>query len=171
MRGVKDDPEPTLLQRQFDLKTKLLNLEQCLDPDEDKCAAPLKRTRVLATAELYRLASLLYLLQVCPAVKDGKIRADCLEKAFAALKTLQVASSPWPVFILACESQSDEQRIAILQTLDQMHDTRSIGNILVMRDIVEKIWKQSDLQSDAVPSLQLAWCQFIKSDIPVPWFA
>lgn len=159
-----------LRQYRIDLGEKLRNLVQHIGSEEDAFTTPPKRSRVLATAEIYRIAAILYLQRACPIDGDDSTRRSYVEDAFRALETLKVPSSPWPVFVVACESQSEEQRMIILQMLDRMDSTRNIGNILVLRDIIERFWKQNDLRGLACPSQQLNWSHFIRSDIPVPWF-
>ncbi|EXK25001.1 hypothetical protein FOQG_10363 [Fusarium oxysporum f. sp. raphani 54005] len=160
----------TVLQRRIELGSQLRHLVQHLDPDEEKIATAPRRTQALATAELYRLAALLYLQRIYPIHEDDGSRITHLEEGFCALETLSVASSPWPVFILACESQTETQRITILRRLDDMESMRGIGNILVMRDIIEKVWKQNDLRQTTNPGEQFSWCQFVESGNAVPWF-
>ncbi|KAH6884386.1 fungal-specific transcription factor domain-containing protein [Thelonectria olida] len=143
----------TLLQRRVELETKVRKMAQCLDSDEDERVTPseadanLGYCRIISPGNSFLFAT------------DDATRTTYLKDAFNTLEAVMVASSPWPLFILACESQSEQQRIAILGVLDQMDDVRSIGNILVMRNIIEKLWKQRDLRSGADCSPQLNWSQ------------
>lgn len=98
------------------------------------------------------------------------------------LQKLDVAASPWPLFIIASEAANDDARIQLLQILDKMDLERGIGNVRVMRGIVEAFWKQSDLKADvcggsatsglhvhAQPSM-LSWGDLVHCETPVPWF-
>lgn len=123
------------------------------------------------TAELYRLASLLYLQRAVPTFGDDLRRIDYSERALEALATLGVATSPWPVFITACETQTDEQRIRILEVLDHMAEFRNVGNVYVMRGIIETTWKQQDLRDTDNKSRGMQWWLCIDSSVLVPWFA
>lgn len=163
----------SLFQQRVILERGLQNLTQRLEPAEKDSAIPFGRECVdaKATAELYRLAGLLYLQRVCPTPGDEVRRTDYLEQAFAALDTLHVATSPWPIFVIACESQHEEQRILTSQILDQMESIRSIGNILVMRNIIETIWKQQDLRGNLDRAGQIGWWLFVDCDVAAPWFA
>lgn len=81
-----------------------------------------------------------------------------------------MATSPWPLFILACESQTDGQRIQILRTLDRMDSSRNIGNVLVLRSIIESFWTQCDLRADLPTSNPLKWWEMVNYETAMPWF-
>lgn len=159
-----------LHQERLNLEGKLGHLTQQVSPDE-RSSHPLKRSCALATAELYRLAALLYLQRVSPMVGDDVSRAHYLYQAYGSLEILDVASSPWPIYVIACESRLEEQRMTMLRILQDMERTRNVGNIEVMRKLVEFIWKQNDLQADSVKDQQLPWWNSTFSDSAVPWFA
>lgn len=113
----------------------------------------------------------MYLQRVVPDTGDEVRRATYLRQAFAALGEVPVATGPWPVFVVACEARTDEERICIIETLDQMDKVRNVGNVRVMRAILETIWKQRDLQenSDTIETKQ--WWLCAESSVAVPWFA
>ncbi|CAI4218861.1 unnamed protein product [Parascedosporium putredinis] len=150
------------------LESKLLGLIQRVGPEEDGYAVSARWSRVITTAELYRLAACLYLQRACPTQSDDGRRQHYLVEAFRALHLLQTATSPWPVFVIACEVQSEEQRIVLLNMLDKMESVRNIGNIRVMRGIIEMYWKQMDLRGSR--DSQLGWWNMVQSPTPVPWF-
>lgn len=168
--GQDGIPTDELVHRRDRLETRLHNLAQRLDPDEGQTAA-LRRIDALATADLYRLATLLYLQRICPVDGDNSMASIYLGQAFQALGTLEVVTSPWPLFIIACESRSEEQRITILRILDQMDHVRSVGNVIVMRRIIEMFWKQNDPRADTHFGQKLDWWHLVNSDVAVPWFA
>lgn len=151
-------------------ESSLQNLAQRLDPDEEIAATPLKRSRIMAIADLYRLAALLYAQRVHPAADADARRTEYLGKAYQVLSTLHVASCPWPIFVLACESQSEEERAFMMEVLDRMSSIRAVGNVGVMRKIVEAFWKRNDLQETNRDSPSLKWWRFYDSDTAAPWF-
>ena len=158
------------LQHRVVLEEKLRMPSQRLSPDEVANSSPTQIKDASATAELYRLASLLYLQRVVPATGDEVRRAAYLQQLFAALGTVRVATSPWPVFITACEARTDEERVQILEVLERMDEVRNIGNVRVMRSIIETIWKQQDLR-DSDKSEAMQWWRCIECSVPAPWFA
>ncbi|KAL6797268.1 fungal-specific transcription factor domain-containing protein [Trichoderma sp. SZMC 28013] len=165
-----DPLSPKLIQQRFELEHTLHNLVQRLDPDEEAGEAPARRTRILATAELYRIGTILYLLHVIPLPGDDEQKATYLEEVFDILERLGVATSPWPIFMVACECQTDEQRIRILRILDLMNNVRNIGNIRVMRNLIETCWKHYDLQADSTYLHRTKWWEFVNYETAVPWF-
>ncbi|KAH7140025.1 fungal-specific transcription factor domain-containing protein [Dactylonectria estremocensis] len=158
-------------QKRVVLEKRLQNLTQRLDPDEEEAANTIECARIVATANFYRLAALLYLQRVFPIEGDQARRNRYLNEARVASESLHVVTSPWPMFVVACESRTEDQRLAVLTMLDEMQRRRSIGNIRVMRNVIETIWKQCDLRSEFDHEQQLEWCRFVDSDVMVPWFA
>ncbi|EWY82689.1 hypothetical protein FOYG_14787 [Fusarium oxysporum NRRL 32931] len=153
--------------RRCDLAMKLYNIRQLLTPIES--SDNLRAHRILAIAELYRLATLLYLQRVHPIAEDDFTRPVYVQQALGVLKSLGVATSPWPVFVIACEV-GEQDRVSILHTLNRMDSVRSIGNIKVLRYVIESIWKQQDLRSIGKAGQRVDWLQFVECDVPVPWF-
>ncbi|KAL7622818.1 hypothetical protein AAE478_006497 [Parahypoxylon ruwenzoriense] len=151
------------------IKSRITSLEQRLDPMDASRLPQKERTRIRTTAELYRIAALLYLLRTGECAQNQDFRSMYLEEAFKALNRLPVCTSPWPLFVIACETETDQQRIMILQTLDRMDDTRHIGNVFVLRDIIESFWKQQDLQADSGRMSNIKWWNVVNLNIPAPW--
>ena len=162
------------------LEHRLNTLVQNIQPNEESTITPLRRLRLLSTADLYRLAASLYLLRVLPLHDDDTIRPSILSSALATLDRLDMATSPWPLFIIACEAVEDDARVQVLRVLERMEVLRGIGNVRVMRGIVEAFWKQVDLRADAAGSPgqshrssqahTLGWAELVNCDHPVPWF-
>ncbi|RBA14216.1 hypothetical protein FPRO05_03008 [Fusarium proliferatum] len=166
LHSAQDCLSTSTLQR-CDLAMKLYNLRQLVAPIE--CSGSLRSHRILAIAELYRLAALLYLQRVHSIAEDDFTRPVYVQQALGILKSLDVATSPWPVFIIACEVD-EQDRVSILHTVDRMDSVRSIGNIKVLRDIIKGIWKQQDLRSIGKAGQRVDWLRFVECDVPVPWF-
>lgn len=177
-----EDLKDQLTSERLLLEHQLSSLTQHIHPDEESSITPSRRIRILSTAELYRLAAYIYLLHVVPTSDCDQIRATILATALSVLETLDVATRPWPLFIIACEAVNDDARVQVLQMLDKMDVTRGIGNIRVMRGIVEAFWKQVDLRADvgggpattkrdvqAQPA-PLSWGDLVNCETPVPWF-
>ncbi|KAI9163791.1 transcriptional regulatory protein [Paramyrothecium foliicola] len=149
---------------------RLENLVQKLDPTEEESITSMRKVQILATAELYRLAAQMYLYRVCPSLEDDECIAVLLEQALATINQLPIVTSPWPVFIVACESKTDAHRICMLSVLDIMSQARKIGNLNTMRAAIESYWKQYDLQADAAVEKTVPWWLMFDDVKPVPWF-
>ncbi|KAI3326138.1 fungal-specific transcription factor domain-containing protein [Xylariaceae sp. AK1471] len=152
------------------LESRLELLTQRLDPRHEEQLSQHDRVRTLATAELYRIATFLYLHRACSTETSQDIRLTCLQQALQILNSLEVCTSPWPLFVIACEAESDDQRITILRTLDLMDEQRHIGNVFVLRHIIESFWKRQDLQADAGRAGGLKWWDTIDLHLTAPWF-
>ncbi|KAI0390437.1 fungal-specific transcription factor domain-containing protein [Xylariaceae sp. FL0594] len=159
--------------RSTEWKVQLRNLEslhQRLDPRHEQKLPQQSLRRTLATAELYRLAALLYLHRACCTDTTQESRSEFIKQALDILSSLDVCTSPWPLFVIACESENDEQRITILRTLDRMDEERHIGNVFVLRHIIESFWKQQDLQADSVMTGGMKWWDTVDLNLSAPWF-
>lgn len=151
------------------LHVRLKRLEQ--QPPANYADLPAKeQTKIRLTADFYHAAALLYLRAICPNVDATNPTADLLSKAFGILAGLEICTSPWPLFVVACESRADEQRIIVLRTLDRMDEDRKIGNVYVLRGLIENYWKQRDLQADGDRPGPLRWWELLNSDNAAPWF-
>lgn len=154
------------------IKTKLETLQQTIDATDAKGRTELDRPRVVLTAELYRLSALLYLEQTRrelsgePLSCSNHVIEGLKLRAFEILAQLEVCSSPWPLFIVACEAQTDADRIRILDIIDRMNDRRRIGNVSVLRRIIEISWNQQDLKSLKQTSAATDWRQFVNTKVP-----
>lgn len=151
------------------LQDRLFRLKQQLPSDSEQHAVK-EQTKIQLTAELYRIAAVLYLRSVCPNVDATNQTPAWLEQAFRVLAGLEICTSPWPLFVVACESQTDAQRIEILRALDRMDQDRKIGNVFVLRSLIENFWKQQDLQADGDRVKPLRWWELMNFDTAAPWF-
>ncbi|KAI1284175.1 fungal-specific transcription factor domain-containing protein [Xylaria sp. FL0933] len=152
------------------LENRISNLTQRLDPRQEEYLSQYDRLRTLATAELYRIATFLYLHRVGSAETSTELRSVHLQQALQLLARMDVCTSPWPLFVIACETETDKQRIQILRTLDRMDEERRIGNVFVLRHIIESFWKQQDLQADCGRPNGLKWWDTIDLNLSAPWF-
>ncbi|KAI1805143.1 fungal-specific transcription factor domain-containing protein [Daldinia bambusicola] len=173
LRGGSLEYDPEERARKADewreIESRIANLTQHLDPIHALHIPPVERRRILTTAELYRIAALLYLQRTGDCTHNQELRSMYLGLAFDSLKRLDVCTSPWPLFVIACETEDDQQRIMILQTLDKMDNERHIGNVFVLRDIIESYWKQQDLQADSGRTSNTKWWNVVNLDIAAPW--
>lgn len=149
------------------LQDRLCQLTQHRHPSEHSAG---DLDKIHLTAELYRIAAILYLRAICPSVDATNQTSTWLAKAFEVLTRLEVCTSPWPLFVVACESHADQQRIMILRTLDRMDENRNIGNVFVLRELIENYWIQVDLAADSEKLKPLKWWELMKFDTAAPWF-
>ncbi|KAJ5291995.1 fungal-specific transcription factor domain-containing protein [Penicillium angulare] len=162
------------------LEGRLTSLTQNVSPVEgfesQTCTIEEHR-KVIETAELYRLSALLYHQRIHADYLDRRREREAyLTQAFHIFNRLSICTSPWPLFVIACEADSDEQRLVIIRMLDHMDEARSIGNIFILREIIQSFWKQKDLAADCdARSSQPSWLNSLDSLLvdskgAVPWF-
>lgn len=132
-------------------------------------------TRIKTTAQLYSLAALIYFRrQIQHATPQSDMIQTPVHLALTLIAEMEACTSPWPLFVVACEVQNDDQRAQVLTTLYQMEEQRRIGNIGVTRMIIEAVWKQNDLVAhDAtkiVPRTTMDWRSIIDMEEMTPSF-
>jgi hypothetical protein len=153
------------------LQFKLETLQQIPGIVEDSTSGRLDETKILNTAELYRLAALIYLHRsVIGTPSDSLVMKDLVTRSLEILERLGVCTSPWPIFITACEVIGDEQRIKILDAVDKMQKERRIGNVEIMRSIFEAVWKQADLNPRQEGKTRVDWKSLVDTGKQIPSF-
>ena len=110
---------------------------------------PTQEQNLRGIAELYRLAGLIYLHR---AAKKTPISHSGVTKfvkdAFEILERLKTCERGFPLFIVACEAQTDTQRGEILRILANTQKVLKVGNIIRIQRLVERLWAQDDLDSE-----------------------
>jgi len=150
------------------LQNQLETLKQIPLITEDDTSGRIDQTKILTTAELYRLAALIYLHRsVLFTPQTSTVIQNIVSKSLSILTKLKVCTSPWPLFLIACEVIGDEQRIAILNALEKMQTERRIANVEIIRGIIEGVWKRTDLIGGAE---RVDWKTLIGSDERMPSF-
>ncbi|ESZ98284.1 hypothetical protein SBOR_1277 [Sclerotinia borealis F-4128] len=137
---------------------------------EDDTTGKIDQIKIENTAELYRLGALIYLHSVLLIPSDSDEIQGLVSKALAILSRNGICTSPWPLFITACEVVSDEQRIQILDVLEDMQSERRIGNLEIVRGIIETVWKQMDLAEGNGVSKRIDWRTLVDMRKRVPSF-
>jgi Fungal specific transcription factor domain len=129
------------------LQLRLQRLEQRLPSVEDAESLCMDKAaaRLQQTAELYRLATLIYLERVsrntprsCPRIKT------VLDDAFNLLQSIGVCQRPWPLFVVALDARSDDERRLVLDILSEVLRVRPYGNMRNIERMVEAAWIQQD---------------------------
>lgn len=153
------------------LGKQLETLQQIPQVVEDSMSGKLDEARISNTAELYRLAALIYLHRSVTQkpVDDPELQL-LVNSALSILTALEICTSPWPLFIIACEVFEDEQRVIIFDTLEKMQKERRIGNVEIMRNIIETVWKRTDLNSLTDVKTRVNWKDLVDTRRQIPSF-
>lgn len=100
-------------------------------------------------SQLYRLAGLIYLERVLKDASTKGRLARWTADAFNIVRELDICERPFPIFFVACEARTDEERQTILAILERTQN-RSIGNALCpLRQMIETMWVHQDLALDS----------------------
>jgi hypothetical protein len=179
LRGFKDtkpwppsQPPQEALDIAMRIRNQLRNLVQDVHiSTEQPVAENTSHSRIILTAEFYRIGALLYLYEIAPCQTVPETEVEGLvDNGFAVLKQLEICTSPWPLFVLACNVTSDINRLKTLQILDDMDHKRRIGNYQIIRGLILAVWKQQDLGIDEKMPAQVDWRSLIDSKSSVPSF-
>ena len=140
-----DTEEPdTLSSIEYDLvelEQEITQLTSTNTPEEVEHSAQV--------SHLYRLAGLIYLERVLKDAPTKGRLARWTADAFHIVKQLDICERPFPIFFVACEARTDEERQVILAILERTQQ-RSIGNgSCLLQQMIESMWVQQDLASDS----------------------
>jgi hypothetical protein len=119
-------------------------------PIRVQSAAPIDRSTMVS--DLHRVACLLYVNRAVHRFSGSEFRHRRLVKEGILLLTRMVTcQSAWPLFIIACEAVTDEQRLAVLDVFEQsQQDSRRRANhVHLIRQMVEAMWNQQDLNAES----------------------
>lgn len=129
------------------IHTRLGNLVQIPLINPDAQSGQLDSKRILQTAELYRLASSIYLhTTLLPLSRSSSQLQSLVSRSLELLEMFPVCTSPWPLFVTALEVNNDTDRVRVLHVLEVMQRVRRIGNVDVLQKVVETFWNQMDLR-------------------------
>jgi hypothetical protein len=130
------------------LKSWLKNLSQTFEA-HGVDFTPERRQTIELIAELYRLAALVYLERVGRGASRYSLEVEMLlEDSFVILEKLDRCERPFPLFIVACEAQTDAQRQVVLDILNKTKTVRPCGNLYSTKVLVEAAWIQDDLHEE-----------------------
>ena len=110
---------------------------------------PLDRNSMVS--DLHRLACLIYVNRAVHCVSGMEFNHERLVREGILLLTKMVTcQNAWPLFIIGCEAIADDQRLAILDVLEQSRtdQRRRSSHIHLIQHMVEAVWKQHDLNAE-----------------------
>lgn len=153
------------------LQGQLETMQQFPGIVEDSASGALDESKILNTAEFYRLATLIYLHRsVIGSPSNSTVMKELVARSLDLLQRMNTCTSPWPLFMTACEVTSDEQRIKILDVMEKAQRERRIGNVKLIRDIIEAVWKQRDLHPSQEGKTRVDWKRLVDMENQIPSF-
>lgn len=153
------------------MEDRLLNLQQDLLIHPGLTSGSIDHARITLTAELYRLAAVLYFYQTVSTFFVPAVNLqDLVRKGLHILWEMKICSSPWPLFILACSVTGDEHRIRILDLMETSGFSRRIGNYSIIIGLVKAVWRRQDLITDERTKRNVDWRNLVEEGGYMPSF-
>ena len=136
------------------LKQRLRYLRQSLVPHGATFPVAGDESKAYDTAELYRVAAMIFLERACRRIPRSDPQIEHLVgTGLKLLERLQGCAATWPLFIVACEAETDEHRNIALDSFEASAKARKAGNIPWVQGLAEAVWKQDDLSTySSVPA-------------------
>lgn len=57
-------------------------------------------------------------------------------------KSPLVTQMVWPVYAIACECRTDDERTALLIYMETLYETAQMGTLYSLKEIVLKVWER-----------------------------
>jgi hypothetical protein len=151
---------------------RLMDAEQHIYVHSGETTGTISHARISLTAEFYRIAALLYLDQEVarPAGLHKDDMRRYVREGFALLDQMEVCTSPWPLFVLACNVGNDEERIKIMRVIEDGSRERGVGNYRIIASLVKTVWKRQDVVADEKEEVWVDWRELIKPEEGIPSF-
>ncbi|KAH7135689.1 fungal-specific transcription factor domain-containing protein [Dendryphion nanum] len=168
----KQSPESktqTFLELSLLIRSRLQTLSQEIRLEIGETSGTLDQTRILLTADFYRIATHLYLYQIAPpqAIPPNAVK-ELVKEGWSVLDQMEVCTSPWPLFILACNVGTDVERWKIMAMLEVMEERRGVGNYLLVRGLIQAVWMRADLGDRVVEVID--WRELVREGEGMPSF-
>ena len=142
-KEVRDDLQSVEVVKKLERRLKYSQQKTEAWSDETS-SDTLKEMRHIA--ELYRMSGLIYLHRVTGGIGILNYQLqELVDDAFAILTKLRTCERTFPLFILGCEARDDVRRGAILRILRETEAEFAPGNIISVRQYLERFWAQEDL--------------------------
>ena len=148
----RDDPQYRSEQHRAAIRTLELRLDRmdqrisAVSTTEGDCPNDSSSSRKVA--ELFRLAAYIYLERLAKGCDNNEPKVKCLlDTAFELRREMGLCDRPWPVFIIALEARTDEERVLILSVLENSLTQRPLGNLAITKRLIHAAWVQQDLHA------------------------
>lgn len=131
------------------MERRLKYATQYLSDESREGANAEKGAFIMETAELYRLAGLVYLYRAAEGLPTtaAKVRA-VVEPGLELLRSMDVCDRNFPVTIIGCEALGDEERTIVLDLLSRTRARCKAESLVFPERFVKASWAQDDLSPD-----------------------
>lgn len=140
----------TDIERMQELKQNLYKTVGVTGTFQDISEAPLTRQQMMSY--LYTCAALIYFNRAVGGISPSSFEHRRLvREGIFILHHLGFCESAWPLFILACEANDDDQRLQMSEYLSKtgQQSLQRVNHVPMIRSMVETVWNQNDLNVDS----------------------
>lgn len=112
----------------------------------DISSADRSSSYITQIAEFYRLAALLYIQRVArSSSRDTPHVIKLVADAYKALELMTRCDRPWPLFVIALEASTEDERRLVLVTIETILEQKPLRKWITLRTMIKQAWAQSDL--------------------------
>jgi hypothetical protein len=99
--------------------------------------------------ELYRSVALIYVARVSESI-SGELQDvnSLLDRTFALLSRMHSCEPLFPLFILACEARTEDQRTIMLDLIRRTAENTYVRSMDCFMSALQSLWVQTDLRAD-----------------------
>lgn len=127
------------------LERKLRNAQQFVSRQEKQNDLGPEKGAV-QLAELYRLSGLIYLYRACKKLSSSSPEvSDVVERSYVVLSNMDTGDRSFPLMVIGCEAQRDDQRLMVLNLLGRTHESHKFASLTFVQKFVEASWARDDL--------------------------
>ncbi|KAL7904782.1 fungal-specific transcription factor domain-containing protein [Trichoderma velutinum] len=142
-RNTEQYMSPEHTARLDTLEWRLRSLSQREEHDAPSTNVPSYNSRA---AEFYRLNALLYLERVARgSPRDAQKVIELVTEAYTLLEYMETFDRPWPLFVLALEASTEDERRTVLAVIETVLERLPLRKWVILRKMVQQAWGQSDL--------------------------
>lgn len=153
------------------IREQLIDLKQEIHIQVGVTTGTISHNRITLTAELYRIAALLYLYEIAPpsTIHESEVKG-LVREGFVILGQNGICTSPWPLFIVACSAFDDRDRIKAMRVIEEGARERRVGNYQIVKSLVQAVWKRRDLDADEKDGKSIDWRELLEPSSSMPSF-
>lgn len=138
------------MDRMQELKRKLQQAIGVTGPFYDISETPITRQQMMSY--LYICAALIYFNRAVANISPCSFEQTRLvREGLFILHHLGSCDSAWPLFIVACEANDEEERRQMSDILSKtgQESLHRVNHVPLIRSMVEAVWNQNDLNADS----------------------
>ncbi|KAK3941283.1 arginine metabolism regulation protein II [Diplogelasinospora grovesii] len=135
--------------RSEEYQDRLKDLERRVGNVPIRSASAGSTPDAMFAVELYQMATQIYLVRASQSPWEPAANLESLiDAAFSGPAKSCICEHFFPLLILACEAQRDEQRVAIINLIERVQRDARIRSIQEVKNTIQSIWVQQDLHRD-----------------------